>query len=126
MNNVGAPQPILRIPLRLFNRSAPGPLLSTPEEEPGLHPTTALYRFFDTDRRLLYIGISGQLRERWPKHRRKAPWWEQATFVQVEHWSAEHVALDAERAAIAAELPLFNKRSSKRAAPASFPNATTF
>lgn len=117
------PEPIRTIPARPFDRTAPGPHLSTREEEPGYHPTTALYRFFDADQRLLYVGISGQLRERWPQHRRKAPWWEQAAFVQVEHWGAVHTALDAERAAIAAEMPLFNKRSSRRLATA--PDAPT-
>ncbi|MEU4296426.1 hypothetical protein [Kitasatospora aureofaciens] len=91
-----------------------------PAEEPGYYPETALYRFFDSRKRLLYVGVSGQLRERWPQHRRKAPWWPAADFVSIEHWSTDVDALAAERAAIAVEQPLFNKRSARRPpAPAS-------
>ncbi|MFF0409153.1 hypothetical protein ACFYUY_01790 [Kitasatospora sp. NPDC004745] len=106
--------PLRTFAVRAFDRTAPGPRLSMAAEEPGYFPETALYRFFDARKRLLYVGVSGQLRERWPKHRRKAPWWSEADFVSVEHWSTEVDALAAERAAIAAEQPLFNKRSARR------------
>ncbi|MFC8447581.1 hypothetical protein [Kitasatospora sp. NPDC057223] len=104
-------EPLRRMPLRPFDRAAVGRLLATTAEEPLFHPTTALYRFFDGQLRLLYVGVTGQLCERWPKHRRKAEWWSAAEFVAVEHWRAMHLALDAERHAIRTELPLFNRRS---------------
>lgn len=106
-------QPLRRLPLRPFDNAAPGSRLATTAEEPRFHPTTALYRFFDASKRLLYIGVTGQLCERWPKHRREATWWTKAAYVAVEHWPSMHTALDAERAAIRAELPSFNKRSRK-------------
>lgn len=105
--------PFRQLPLRPFDGTLPGPRLATHEEKTLFGKQTALYRFYDRDRRLLYVGITGQPHERWPKHRRSAPWWRRAKFVSVEHWALEHLALDAERAAIAAELPLFNKRSKK-------------
>lgn len=108
-----APGPFRHFPIRPFDGSLPGPRLATHEEKAIYGKFTALYRFFDEERRLLYVGITGQPHERWPKHRRKAPWWPLAKFVSIEHWPMEHLALAAERAAIAAELPLFNKRSKK-------------
>ena len=99
--------------LRAFDPYAPSRELATDEESPRLAPVTALYRFFDADKRLLYIGITGQPRERWPVHRRKAVWWPRAAFVAVEIHDTEWQALDAERAAIKAENPQFNKRSKK-------------
>lgn len=85
-------------------------------EQPGYAPETALYRFYDAGRRLLYIGISGQPAERWTNHRRKAPWWSQAAYVSVALCPTSWGALDAERMAIKTENPLFNKRSKKRGA----------
>ncbi|MEU1787054.1 GIY-YIG nuclease family protein [Streptomyces sparsogenes] len=99
--------------LRRFDPHAPSKQLATDEESPRYGSATALYRFFDKEQQLLYVGITGQPRERWPKHRRKAEWWPQAAFVAVEIHPTEWQALDAERAAIAAENPQFNKRSKK-------------
>lgn len=97
--------------LRAFDPHAPSRELATDEESPRLVPVTALYRFYDQDEQLLYIGITGQPRERWPAHRRKAKWWFLAAFVAVEIHPTEWQALDAERAAIKAENPQCNKRS---------------
>jgi predicted GIY-YIG superfamily endonuclease len=103
--------PTLR--LRAFDPHAPSRQLATDEESPRYAPATALYRFYDGDRRLLYVGITGQPRERWVAHRRKAVWWDLAAFVSVEIVPTSWQALDIERAAIRRERPLFNKRSRK-------------
>lgn len=97
--------------LREFDPHAPSRELATDEESPRLAPATALYRFYDTNKQLLYVGVTGQPRERWVKHRRKAVWWDSAAFVAVEICPTEWQALDAERAAIKSEAPQFNKRS---------------
>lgn len=99
--------------LRKFDPFAPSVQLATDEESPSFGPTTALYRFYDRSKRLLYVGVTGQPRERWPKHRRAAKWWSQAAFVAVELLPNMHTALDAERDAIRTESPAFNKRSKK-------------
>jgi excinuclease UvrABC nuclease subunit len=99
--------------LRAFDPHAPSRELATDEESPRFVPVTALYRFYGADKQLLYVGITGQPRERWPVHRRKAAWWFRAAFVAVEIHDTEWQALDAERAAIRAENPQFNRRSKK-------------
>lgn len=99
--------------LREFDPKASYRQLATNEESPRPGAETALYRFYDTSKRLLYVGVTGQPRERWVKHRRSAPWWSLATFVAVDLHPTPHEALQAERAAIQSEAPQFNKRSRK-------------
>lgn len=72
--------------------------------------TTALYRRFDGAGVLLYLGITDDLpaRSRW--HERHSPW---APFVRrrTTHWFTTRSAAEAaEKTAIKAELPLFNKQ----------------
>lgn len=99
--------------LREFDPHAPTRRLATDEESPRYGPATAIYRFYDAEQQLLYVGITGQPRERWAKHRRNAGWWASAAFVAVEICPSEWEALAAERAAIQTESPRFNKRSRK-------------
>jgi hypothetical protein len=70
-------------------------------------PTATLYRFYDADNNLLYIGQSIRAYERVQRHRRDAPWFPDAanvTFQQVP--AAEILRLEAE--AIRAERPRYN------------------
>lgn len=97
--------------LRAIDPGAPYQQLAMAEETPPPGPAAALYRFYDSGRRLLYVGITGQPRERWTRHRRNASWWTAVAYVAVEIFPAEWEALDAERAAIRSESPRFNKRS---------------
>lgn len=73
--------------------------------------STLLYRFHDHDGHLLYVGVTNRPAERWGTHRRKAPWWPLARHVTVTRYAANWLALDAERAAIRFEGPIFNRRS---------------
>ncbi|MBV9023344.1 MAG: GIY-YIG nuclease family protein [Streptomycetaceae bacterium] len=100
--------------LRRFDPRASSTRIATAEESPCFAPTTALYRFYDAGCRLLYVGVSGNPGERWIVHRRRAPWWNNAVFVSVELLPNMHTALDAERAVIANEQPIFNKRSNAK------------
>lgn len=70
-------------------------------------PTT-LYRFYDTDDRLLYVGISERGPERWRAHRKEKPWWTEVARTTTEHYDTRQAALDAERAAIITEQPAYN------------------
>lgn len=72
---------------------------------------TALYRMWDAAGTLLYVGITGNPIERWRKHAQKKPWWRRVHQITCELFPKEHLALDAERAAIRAERPEFNIRS---------------
>lgn len=69
----------------------------------------ALYRHFDLNGELLYIGVTADPARRWQQHREQSAW---APFVAdgTVHWLGDRDrALVAERQAIARERPLFNQ-----------------
>ncbi|MEU2443522.1 GIY-YIG nuclease family protein [Streptomyces althioticus] len=68
---------------------------------------TALYRFFDADGALLYVGITADLEQRWSSHQRK-PWWPDVAKKTVEWHDTRPVALAAELEAIKSEAPRYN------------------
>lgn len=69
----------------------------------------AVYRHFDSDGVLLYVGISVKPGMRRMEHARHSAFMEFATRETVEWFDNEPDALNAERAAIRAERPLFNR-----------------
>ncbi len=68
----------------------------------------SLYRFYDTNGRLLYIGITMDLGGRWGSHNRDKPWWRSVARATIEHHPNREAVLAAERAAIIAEKPAYN------------------
>lgn len=68
---------------------------------------TALYRFYDADEQLLYIGIAYDPNLRRHQHS-KAPWRDLVAKQVIEWHPTRDAAAEAERTAIAAELPLHN------------------
>jgi predicted GIY-YIG superfamily endonuclease len=96
----------------------------TPEERLALHLTdeaftarqraemaddrpTALYRFFDAEGGLLYIGITASVPSRISEHSRKAWCW-QAASVTLDWYPSASLARAAERIAIQTEQPRHN------------------
>ena len=77
-----------------------------PAEEP-----TTVYRFFDADGRLLYVGVTNDTGRRTQQHRQFAPWWDVATSCQFERYPSRLDALEAEATAIRAEHPIHNHNS---------------
>lgn len=77
----------------------------------GYERQAVLYRFFGTGMELLYVGVSTNPSVRWVAHRREAPWWRRIRFLHTTVLPTTSDALGAERAAIHAESPEFNKRS---------------
>ena len=77
-------------------------------------PTTAesgntdLYRYFDAEGRLLYVGISFSAIARASQHRSGKGWWVQVANMTVEHLSTREEATEAERVAILTERPIHN------------------
>jgi hypothetical protein len=69
---------------------------------------TALYRHFDAEGRLLYIGISVSVLNRLKEHHRGSHWSDNIRRVEVEYFSCQAEAAGAERDAILAEKPLHN------------------
>lgn len=107
---------------RLFNGSIPEHLLTpTPgaESEVTAAPiadvkpeTVAVYRHYDAEDRLLYIGITNDVDLRTRTHAVKSIWHAFAVRAEETWYDTRELALDAERLAIIAELPLFNDRHS--------------
>lgn len=70
---------------------------------------TTLYRLFDVEGELLYVGITSALGSRLSAHRRTQPWWDEVAETAVEAFDDRRSALAAEREAIETEGPRFNK-----------------
>ena len=70
--------------------------------------TCDLYRHFDAEGRLLYVGISASAVQRLAAHKIKAPWASQISKVTVDHFATRPDALFAEQVAIRLEAPLHN------------------
>lgn len=70
-----------------------------------------VYRFFDADGRLLYVGSTFHLRDRLSSHRRNSPWFELAARMEAEEYANEQSARLVEVVSIQCEAPLFNVKS---------------
>lgn len=79
---------------------------------------TVLYRFYDKDGNLLYVGITAKLSRRVADHRRRQPWWRQRVRTTIEVHPRRWAALDAERVAIVTEKPRYNIAGRDAAIPA--------
>lgn len=91
-------------------------LLSTPDEGGSrcvrclnVDSGPAVYRCFDSDGALLYIGSSGCVAVRLATHRSSTPWWPDVDRVEVEAHDDVLSARRAEARAIATEQPRLNK-----------------
>lgn len=78
---------------------------------------TALYRKYDSNGVLLYVGISMDLQNRDTVHGALSPWAKHVMSTSVEWMPDRASALAAETRAIADEDPIFNLSKSKRADP---------
>lgn len=79
---------------------------------------TTLYRLYDHQDRLLYIGIARSWPSRMTQHAADKTWWKDVHRVAVEEHSSRPAALEAERSAIGSEAPLHNVvHNSKTAKP---------
>lgn len=69
---------------------------------------TALYRWYDADGVLLYVGISVDVVRRAGQHEISKPWWVEVASATVRHFDSRDEALVAEAEAIKAERPVYN------------------
>jgi len=70
----------------------------------------ALYRLYDEDGNLLYIGITPEVVERWKDRRRRMPWWPEVARDDITWLDGGRVAaMRAEGQAIMAERPWYNR-----------------
>jgi predicted GIY-YIG superfamily endonuclease len=75
---------------------------------------TALYRLYDADRKLLYIGISQNPDVRWGQHSQNKPWWSSVEVREIEWHETRALAAAAEKAAIKTEQPYWNLNHAAR------------
>lgn len=68
----------------------------------------ALYRIFDADDELLYIGITNNPRSRMMDHVRTKGWARRIAYITFEHFSSRDELFATERQAVADEFPTFN------------------
>lgn len=79
--------------------------------------TTALYRYYDQDDRLLYVGIANEPFRRMAQHRHGKGWWTEVVRVDIEQFDSRPEAAEAERLAIVNEHPLYNITHAPRPTP---------
>lgn len=75
---------------------------------------TALYRHFDKWGTLLYVGIANDVTKRLDRHRQDSRWHGHIATITVSHFDTRGEALDAEKAAIKTEGPIFNVAGAER------------
>jgi predicted GIY-YIG superfamily endonuclease len=68
---------------------------------------TALYRFFNADGALLYVGITHRLNERLSAHKKQKAW-DEVAQITLQHYPTRELAADAEVKAIQTENPHWN------------------
>jgi hypothetical protein len=69
-----------------------------------------LYRHFDKDDNLLYVGISLSALHRLSGHKKESRWFGLIGRIQIEHFPSRKAALAAEARAIRREKPAYNIR----------------
>lgn len=69
---------------------------------------SVLYRVFDAQDRLLYVGVSYSVFLRLGQHNDKAGWARYAVKITLERFSDREAAIDAEAEAIRTEDPVWN------------------
>lgn len=87
--------------------------MSTPDRK---NTPTSLYRYYDSQGLLLYVGVTQQGYIRGLQHAQApAPWWPSVSRQEVEHFATRAEALAAEVSAIETLRPLFNLAHSFKA-----------
>lgn len=69
----------------------------------------ALYRYFDSDNQLLYVGISSNFYNRTNAHLAQSKWVQEAALVTIEWFESREKVEQAEKIAIQNERPMYNK-----------------
>lgn len=68
-----------------------------------------LYRFFDKDHNLLYVGISNSWHQRLRQHYKDSDFYSEAVVMTMEHYKTREEVELAEKQAIESESPKYNK-----------------
>ncbi|SES03068.1 GIY-YIG catalytic domain-containing protein [Streptomyces qinglanensis] len=68
-----------------------------------------MYRLYDAEGTLLYVGVTWAPKQRWKDHRKEMLWWPEVTDKHLTWYGTRPEAEEAELSAIQAENPLYNK-----------------
>ncbi|MGV9226433.1 GntR family transcriptional regulator [Streptomyces albogriseolus] len=78
---------------------------------------TALYKLYNEEDALLYVGVTNNTRVRWAKHATDKAWWGEVSRQEIT-WYADRIsALAAEKEAIQRDQPRYNSEHIAPAAP---------
>ncbi|QGZ53336.1 hypothetical protein GPZ77_34465 (plasmid) [Streptomyces sp. QHH-9511] len=77
----------------------------------------AVYRFWDADDRLLYLGMTHDIDERWKTHERLQPWWLDVVKRNVTWYETRSEAAAVEKAALLAEDPKYDGSGNRGITP---------
>ena len=67
-----------------------------------------LYRAYDKEDKLLYVGFSVSMLNRVLRHKNSSSWFRDAAKITMEQFETKELVLAAERAAIKTEAPMHN------------------
>ena len=79
-----------------------------PMPDPQKFARHTLYRFYDANEVLLYVGVTGLLPVRLGQHAESKVWFEDVATVRIEHFVDRAAVEEAERQAISNEAPRYN------------------
>ena len=71
---------------------------------------TSVYRYYDTDDVLIYVGITGRGVARNIEHNKSKEWWPHVARQEIDHFATREEALAEERRLIGTHLPPFNRQ----------------
>lgn len=98
--------PVIRETVKVASRPVnPNPSLNARRAAKKPH---SVYRFYDADGALLYVGLTWNVGERIKGHRHAQPWWDEVRDIRVEPHPNSAAAHKAEAAAIRTENPRHN------------------
>ena len=69
---------------------------------------TILYKHYDKEDNLLYIGVTEDITRRNSEHKCSSPWFKNVVRISEEIFESRDIALTEEKNQIAAEVPCFN------------------
>ena len=67
-----------------------------------------LYRYYDKDVNLLYVGMSSNALRRVKEHQKDKEWYWDIVKITIENFDMHHELVEAEKEAIAKEQPRYN------------------
>ena len=71
--------------------------------------TNTLYRFFDANGDLLYVGITNSPPRRFQQHKTDKDWWHEVASITLAEYPTRTDLMNAEREAVKSESPRYNK-----------------